>query len=277
MYIDVLDAFIYSLSLREAAIVATISAYECGKSDLQRSDVAQLESGTVCSDDPPRPGSSMVGVWKPFRDMVTTDLSGRLLQECGKVGKALCASIDTGALKTDHIIRTLDGLIHPDETFIDLDDLRQWLEERGIPITDVVEGYIDEEAAVLIKLEDTLSTIRLAQDAGIDWQSRQREGLSDDALLELYALRAENHSLRGILENANVERPRSGSAQGNLLRLIAIMNVELFGPQAQHYYKAASVLEVAGQKLGVTLSDETIAKRLREAMEFIEGTKLSPK
>ena len=267
MQLTLEDQLVFSVPLYQAALIATFSAYESGKLNLSESDFgALLENGH----------------WKPFDQVLAGDLTSKFRFQLNRVAQALISSIKQGSLRTDAVAWDLNNDVVAEATWLDLYVLREWLSDRDIEMSYVGEQFIDKELDLLIKLENIFEDWRTAQIGAEKTPAQKaREELriefTSDIEAELMRLRLENAQLRRMQKSTHQDRPVSTRMRENLLRLVAVMNVELHGKQAHNYYKCGQVLELAATRLGVRLGEDTIAERLREGMTLLPHDSATPR
>jgi hypothetical protein len=140
----------------------------------------------------------------------------------------------------------------------------------GVETGDLVYEYDDNES----KLIESLRTL------AIEWQDRsaleavrrerqaEMEHLPDDVREKMLRLIAENSRLRSQT-NAPQERPISKRVLDSLLKIIAAMAHDCYRDRIDKPWSVARDVQAAAQQLGLDLSDDTIAAKLKDAVALI--------
>jgi hypothetical protein len=202
--------------------------------------------------------------------------------------KRLKAAIDGGSLKTTKIRRNLNEELDTNQTLVDLDDLVCWLTERGHECGDAFEEYLDEEMHLHSSVVSEICTHRMIlnnpelpprsiskakldpDNAGIDELRKAVKELTNDKI-ELFAKKKQlEEMLRETRENHSkkTERPLSTRSRRTLLTIIAA-----FCNEAKIDYQdrgAAKRISEITEKLGATVTDDTIRKIISEIDDAVE-------
>lgn len=206
-----------------------------------------------------------------------------------QLAQQLAESVNNKSLKSSVIRRDLfTGEIDLEKTFIEYDQLYEWLTERSYHPGDWMDGYADDETNVYTSLIDELYVVRARyQSAGSDehamLQLQWRREASDIAV-GIYpdAEQASLQTLREIVKGYSVEVARLNRELGNrvsgddvraltpkgrktLHRLISALCVEAKVNPADR--GAAATLAAITQRAGLPVGDDTIRKVLAELPE----------
>ncbi|MGD9607978.1 MAG: hypothetical protein AB7U59_01095 [Desulfovibrionaceae bacterium] len=129
-------------SITEAATLAALGMYYSGSLDIGELDFEPKE------DNDPR-------------------LVNLLEKEINILKKRLTGSIEANRLKSPHVQRNIDDNIIEDETYIDHDDLIQWLISHGVDYEDgVMEDWERLESEITSHIVNEVVKCRLAQKEG---------------------------------------------------------------------------------------------------------------
>lgn len=209
-------------------------------------------------------------VWLDASEMLTIEPKGRMRQMRDRLVALLVQSIERGHLKPDRLRRTLDGALDPSATLVDLGELTDWAEIHGIEVSDAMHEYHDDEAKLI---EDMRSL-------AIDWLDRgamEATRREKQVELEQYPEVAREEIARLITENSRLrtqmatpqDRPISKRAHDSLLKIIAAMAHDCYRDRVTKPYSVAKDVQAAAEQLGLGLSDDTIAAKLKEAIALI--------
>jgi hypothetical protein len=204
----------------------------------------------------------------------------------------LIESISNGSLKLVKVLRDLaTGAIDPGDTFVDYDDLCNWMQGFGCEPNDWMAEYVDDEAEIYNDLVEALFDIRNIRfrSSHIDLETlkvRQRifshahldavPGQETRTTLELREIikgYAEEvaHLRRELQERPPAEHTEAinPKSRSTLYRLILALCVAAkINPTARG---AAATLAALTEKVGVPVGDDTIRKILDELPEIDSG------
>lgn len=259
------DFRIATISVRGAALIFALD-----RGTFQGRDFLEDELASFVEDYrvPTHVGDGTIGVWKGIHAILSSKPEGTIKSAHSEILSALINSISNRELATDQLRMNLEECIDPDNTFLDLVTLGDWALEHGLEFGDLWEEYYNAEATLIKQIEDNLADRRTNQRSATWLDSTP--GLSDlpHSLQALYTtLHEENRRLRE--ESRQVTYPESRRRHDNLLKLVAVMAMESYGERLSNPYKLAGSLEAAAQRVGISLGDDTIAKRLKEAISFL--------
>lgn len=261
------DIYAFTISVDKAALLLTL-------------DQGRDLDGVIFSDEETRPFEQPAkfvdasgrenSVWRDITEMLEIEPKGRMLQTRDRLLALLAQGIEKRDIKPDRLRRTLDGTLDPANTLLDLGALADWAEVHGIETGDLLHEFEDDEA----KLIENMRSL------AFDWQDRaavqavrremkaELEAIPEAAREEMVRLLAENARLRADRQ-APRERPMSKRAYDSLLKVIAAMAYDCYRDRIKKPWSLAKDVQAAAQQLGLDLSDDTIAAKLKDAVALI--------
>lgn len=206
-------------------------------------------------------------------------LREKLAPEIDVMEAQLLSSVAGGKLKPAKLAFDFDDHVISADTWIDYEDLHQWLQERGYQMGDIGAGWIDEQSGVLGSAEDAVRFLQVAAAEGKRLRADlEMQGLSaklgtldeaDPVALStaVRALVVENAGLRKTLESRSAplpeEKPLAPRERGSLLRVIRALDVMAKLPERGAAVGLLHQLEQLGFTSGP--GDTTIRKTLEQA------------
>lgn len=181
--------------------------------------------------------------------------------------KRLSESISNGKLEAEIRLDFDDRLI-PEKTFIDYDDLHDWLEVRGYTPGDIISDWVENEIEISTKARDEIGYLRVLSQNG---KAALWGGNPENTIKELVI---ENQKLKERLSSldhhtARTERPLTTRARRTLLTLIGAL---CKGNKIEWQERgAATKIKALTEMIGVMVDEETIRNILREIPDAIES------
>ncbi|MES2682689.1 MAG: hypothetical protein V4650_04155 [Pseudomonadota bacterium] len=262
------DMGIMHLNLLQASDLVAADMWLSGETDIEGPD-----ADDIVRDDP-----ALLALLKDLRAQLAAQLA---------------ESVNNKSLKSPVIRRDLfTGEIDLEKTFVEYDQLYEWLTERSYHPGDWMDGYAEEESNVYSSLIDELYVVRAryAPDASGEHAAllaKWRWETSDIAT-GIYPdpEQASLQTLREIVKGYSVEVARLNRELGNrvsgddvraltpkgrktLHRLITALCVEAKVNPADR--GAAATLAAITQRAGLPVGDDTIRKVLAELPEASKG------
>jgi hypothetical protein len=199
----------------------------------------------------------------------------------------LAASVESGQLKAERTGRDFSGVLVPQRTFIHFRELERWLLERDYESGDVIREYQFFEGEIAAAMIDETGYLRALSRAGYDQirslatkSANARSGNlagsdAEGVLAALKAVTAENERLKEQLAAASsnmparVDRKLTTRTQRTLLTIIAAVCRHTDFKWEER--GAAQRIREAAEDLGVSVTDDTILKVLREIPDALES------
>lgn len=199
----------------------------------------------------------------------------------------LLAAVDTGKLEAAAKKRDFDERLIPEETYIELQKLDEWLHERGYVGGEIMDDWSKREQDAAMHVCEELAYMRTANKNGrraavpsLAFQGLlAKEGMIDEAnvaeVVAAYkAIIIENQNMKERLANAKaeqpakVDRPLSTRQRRTLLTIIAALcehsSIDTMGRGA------AGQIAKLTEAIDANVTDETIAKALAEIPDALE-------
>lgn len=205
-------------------------------------------------------------------EYANTEPIGKMKTACLGIEAAIVNAINQGHLTPRQTRRSIAGVVKPDQTYLNVDDVINWCETVGIDPGEMIFEYLEHEANIAASAYQYLENERfkLENEATLKDVDRSTGGLSEDEIAKIFVenLRfREGHfgprnqvQVRGI---ANKER-------NQLLKLVLGMALDSYG-----YQPKAKKNEATGQivsdlaKYGIGIDADTVRKYLKEAAETV--------
>ncbi len=188
--------------------------------------------------------------------------------EIAEYTKAILSGIDKGTLKTLHVSRDIHDEIDCDETYIDMDSLYEWFSERGVEISG--DFYVQYQ-------DDRLEVSEAAIEAIVFEEYKLRHGIKKEFgspkdkkifQLEMKILELEK-DISSKTPDINPQKELKTRERDTLLKMIIGMAIKgyVYNPTAK---KNTAITEIESdlKELGIPVSDDTIRKWIKEALEI---------
>ena len=228
------------------------------------------------------------------RDPIITSL---LSGDAEKFKANLIASINKGMLKPSVIKRDFDDLLIPEETYLDNEDIQDWLNERNYCTSEIWHNWFSDQQDIYIHLIEEIIYAREIISSGkkipstlhhkvgsIEFEGEDLDGedLEDARLLEsaelLLAYKEvviENQKLKKELKNNmlsqkhnKADRPLTTRQRKTFLIIIAAFcSSAKIDPKARG---ASQRIKELTESLGAPVDDETIRTLLNEIPDALE-------
>jgi hypothetical protein len=208
-----------------------------------------------------------------FYSLYDNSLDVPLAKHIEKYQDMFLSGIEKGTLKTEKILRNPDESINEHETYLEMDVLTDWLEERSISIHgDWYEQYISDEQNVA---EAAVRAIEIKRKL-IEEGRKDDDGLSPEEKIALLKLQVEEfHKARAASSHdrkaeKEAKKPLHTRERQTLLKLVVGMAVEQYGydPKANRNDATANIASDLALS-GLTIDPDTVRKWLKEASELL--------
>jgi len=262
------DVLLSTISLDGAAIVL---ALDHGRSEVTWFPEAELKPFKQTERFHDQQGREY-GVWKTTWEMAKTEPIGSVKRMRDRIRDALCSSIKAGELKCDRLRIDLDGVIDTAASMIDGDTLYGWAISRDIELGDLWYSFADACSNAEDQLRDAYSKIAL------QWQDPELWATLTSDKTKLEQPPTTEEYLRLLVENERLKAERHQSREGTVgarerttfLKIIAALTVEAFNREGlSQPFATATELQRKADLLGLSLGDDTIAMKIKEAAKTI--------
>jgi hypothetical protein len=193
-------------------------------------------------------------------------LDSLLEKEIQEYETAILSGIEKSTLKTLHTSRDIHDQVDGGETYVDIDALHDWFSERGIEISgDFYAQYLDQVCEIH---SAAIESIVIYEDK-IRRKIRDDFGSPDKE--KIYMLERKLRDFESQLPKEPVQEKTLGTREHQTLQKMIIgMAKDAYGydPRASRspFHKE---LEGVLDGLGISVSDDTIRDKLKEAAELL--------
>lgn len=216
--------------------------------------------------------------------LLAPEVKDALAEVISAFATRLTRSIDAGRLQPARVARDFDENLILTETFINISQLEEWLNERGHYIGEAFRDWHLDETEICDRIIDELIWLRSVKGnargrlfpINLKFSHHQTDESNQSDLIAAYkSATLENQHLRERLANAESrsmvkpELPASPKHRRTLLTLIGAL-CEAVKIDVRKRGAAQRIMEMTEQ-LGVPVDDETIRKVLTAIPDALEG------
>jgi hypothetical protein len=213
--------------------------------------------------------------WINPHEFVNWESTGNVLIAEREMLDRLVMAIKSKEITPLHMLMNIDGLIDADKTWIDLNDISEWSDVRGLEFPgDLLGAYFDVERELLDDIESHANLARGFKeypdadnpDGGVvvDELVSSREKKIDQQK-EGYLL--PQKTVAASIDNQ--EKPLLERERNTLLAIIATLCVAA-KVDYKHHAKAAGYIKVEAEKMGINIGESTIEGKLKLLPDVIE-------
>lgn len=213
--------------------------------------------------------------WVNPHEFVNWESTGRVLLAEKKMLARLIKAIDSKEITPLHVRRNIDDVVDADETWIDLNDIFEWCDVRGIEFPGELTGaYFDVERELIKDIESHAELVRGFKEypdvdnpdggEGLNKLVNHRESNLDHRKEEyLSSHEALEHSI------SEQEKPILERERNTLLVIIAAL-CKASNVDYERHAKAATYIKIEAEKMGINIGESTIEGKLKLLSDAVE-------
>ena len=243
---------------------------------LSVSQASRLVAKVLCLDGQIEEDLPEIDDDDDFYSIYDETLDAPLAKHISKFEGMFLAGIEKGTLKTAKILRNPDDSINEHETYLEMDALADWLEERSVSIHgDWYEQYMSDEQNVA---EAAVRAIEIKRKLISDKEKGIEELATEEkvALLKLQIEELQKEKIKGWPSpyghktEKESKKPLHTRERQTLLKMVIGMAMEQYGynPKANRNDATAHIASDLSLS-GLSIDPDTVRKWLKEAAELL--------
>lgn len=245
-FVSIPNFGIYHLSIRQAAELISIDMWYSGEID----DVGEPEDWDGSEYDPK-----------------LVDALAKYVQE---FETRLLTAVELERLKAVSVKRNLDELIISDETYIEFEKLREWLNERGYDGGDIINCWTFAETDIAVAVSKEVNYLRAAikENGTIPKKDDDFQTMYKKTMLDNQSLKNENQQLKKQISELQshqekLNKPVSTKARKSFLLIIEALckknNID-----SQERSMAGKIQRIVELQTGQKIDDDTVRNILNQ-------------
>lgn len=214
-----------------------------------------------------------------------SSLDAPLSKSIEKYKKIILLGVEKGTLKAERLLRNPDESVNPDETYLEMETLADWLADRSIEIRgDWYEQYVSDEQKVA---EVAVRAIGIKRYNLLNRKNKKEELTPEEqnSILRIKLEELEKEKAEAWINSYSYDRkiekippkPLHTKEKETLLKLVIGMAKDAYGydPLASRSPVPKEISDILAQR-GMPLDPDTVRRWLKEAGKFLPEAPRNP-